>query len=44
MMSVIGAQDFAPLIVPTGKTIALQYKPLVMDAQPSQSVNQKQKT
>ena len=44
MMPVTGAQDFAPLIVPTGKTIALQYKTLVMDAQPSQSVNQKQKT
>merc|ERR1712212_953562 len=43
MMSVIGVQDFAPLIVQTGKIIVLQYKTLVMDAQPSQSVNQKQK-
>ena len=44
MMPVIGVQDFAPLIVLIGKTIVQLYKILVMDAQPSQSVNQKPKT
>ena len=44
MMPVTGVQDFAPLIVQTGKTIVLQYKTLVTDAQPSQPANQKLKT
>ena len=44
MMPVTGVQDFAPLIVPTGKIIAQLYKTLVMDAQLSQHANQKQRT
>merc|ERR1719351_487274 len=44
MMLETGAQDFALPTALTGKTTVLQYKTLVMVAQPSQPANQKQKT